>query len=305
MIIRRFSIFVACATVAGTGLYLVREFRPGGNLAGHTAPVKDPVPAYVRALHPKYPYSIIPGGAYSPSELRDADQEDDVVKAHYADFNMKNVKMEQTTEDRYEYASYRMKQKVYWTKKKLRIPKGELLLTDGGSWARARCGNRLSDVPRTPVSDHEPPPSQLSMPPMPPNAPMDLAETPPYSPLSSVPPIVIEQFPPVVAPVVSVTPPPELPPITPILPVVPIAPIVPVIFPPATPPGTPPVTPPTTPVTPTPPVIPPPGPPISSVPEPKAVYLFLVTFVISLYGLSRMVPESEKPQAARPSEEGK
>ncbi len=304
MKIGRFLLFVVCVLLTGMTIsYSVRKFSVYGSIAGHTTPLKEPVPAYIRSLHPNYPYSIIPGGAYSSAELRNADQEDPVVKEHYADFNMKNVQMVQLTEDRYQYVSYRLKKKIFWTKKKLRIPKGELLLTDGKSWARARCGNRLSAQPHSQVSAEEPPAKLLSMPPMKLGTPMELAEIPALGELSAIPPISIDQFPPVLPP--SSAPPPELPPIVPAPPVLPVLPIVPVLFPPAPPPTapTPPIAPPVVIPPGAPPVIPPPNvPPMTSVPEPKAVYLFLVTFVISLYGLTRMLPGSDKTETTHSGE---
>ncbi len=304
MKIGRYVLSVVFVLVAGIIIrYGVNKLSVYGSIEGHTTPLKAPVPAYTRSLHPNYPYSIIPGGAYSATELRNADREDPIVKEHYADFDMKKAQMVQLTDDRYQYVSYRLHKKVFWTKKKLRIPKGELLLTDGDSWARARCGNRLSGKPHTQVSAEEPPVNLLSIPPMQLGMPMQLVETPVLGELSSITPVDIERFPPVLPPS-SASPPPELPPLGPTPSITPIIPVMPIYPPGGTPPGGgPPVT---TPPTSTPPgvtpppisppiVIPPPGnPPVSAVPEPKAIYLFLVTFVISLYGLTRMVPGQEK-----------
>ena len=151
MKIRRLLILMLCALAAGLALrYAIQKRSLYGSISGHTAALKEPLPAYARALRPNYPYSIIPGGAYSNAELQYADREDLVVKEHYSDFDVKRARMVQLTEDKYQYASYRKKNQVYWTKKKLRIPKGEILLTDGPSFARARCGNRLSEKPQTP-----------------------------------------------------------------------------------------------------------------------------------------------------------
>jgi hypothetical protein len=243
-------------------------------------------------LRPEYPYSIIPGGAYSKAELQFANKQDPVVKEHYSNFNVKDAQMVQLTEDRYQYASYRLQNKVYWTKKKLRIPKGEVLLTDGPSFARARCGNRLSETPQLPVHNQEPSSKALSLPPMQLGTPMQLAEAPPLGELSTITP-VDERFPPVLPPGNVV--PPIGSPLFPVAPITGFAPVFPgVPSPPAskppttTPPG---VTPP--PVIPPPIVIPPPAPPVSTVPEPSAVYLFLVTFVLSLYALTRFVSSPE------------
>jgi len=306
MKILRYLLFAVCALVAGVMIrYAADKFSVYGSIAGHTAPLKAPIPAYTRSLHPNYPYSIIPGGAYSAAELRSADRDDPVVKDHYADFDMKKAQMVQLTDDRYQYVSYRLRKKIYWTKKKLRIPKGELLLTDGASWARARCGNRLSDKPHKQVSVHEPPAKALSMPLMQLGTPMELAETPALGDLLSIPPVDIDRFPPVLPPS-SAPLPPEFPPLGPTPPIIPIpiyppggTPPPPVgVPPPSVPPGLPP--PPGTP-----PVVIPPtdNPPVSAVPEPKAIYLFLVTFVVSLYGLTRMIPGQEKASGASGEED--
>jgi hypothetical protein len=310
MKIGRASSFVFCVLVAGPVLrWGINSFSVYGPIKGHTASLKAPIPAYTRSLRPNYPYSIIPGGAYSAAELRYADQEDPVVEDHYADFDMKNTRVVQLTADRYQYVSYRLKSKVYWTKRRLRIPKGEVLLTDGASFARSRCGNRLSDNPHQAISKEEPPAKALSVPPMQLGTPMELAETPPLGELSTIAPVDAGRFPPVVPPSGISVPAglPPLGPVTPLIPVTPIMPVGPPIFGPPGPPAAPPSNPPTSPtppvVRPIPPVIPPENPPLTPVPEPKAVYLFLVTFVLSLYGLTRMVPGQEKTERTTIEEE--
>jgi hypothetical protein len=98
-----------------------------------------------------YPLSVIHGGAYSADELNRARRLDSVVRAHYADFG-NNPVMRQAPADLFMYISYRKSDKVYWTRTKLRIPKGESVLSDGKHLARARCGNRLSFTPQQPLS---------------------------------------------------------------------------------------------------------------------------------------------------------
>ena len=294
MKIRRLLIYGLCALAAGLTLrFSMEKFSLFGSIAGYTVPLKEPIPAYTRALRPNYPYSVIAGGAYSAIELQYADREDPVVKEHYADFDMKRVQMVKLTHDKYQYASYRLKKKIYWTKKKLRIPKGEVLLTDGASWARARCGNRLSEKRHLQISPEEPTAKALSLPPMELGAPMELAEAPPLGELSSIPPVNFRGTQPVMPSSGGVAP-PEMPPI---VPMVPITPVIPPVFVTPTPPTSPPTTPPTNPPV-TPPIIPPNTPPVSTVPEPKAVYLFLISFVLSLYGLTRMMPSRVQNDAA-------
>jgi hypothetical protein len=113
---------------------------------------------------PVYPYSVIRGGAYSAGELIHALDADPVAARHYAVFRRSLV---HTSESRFAgavYLSYRVGNAVYWTSRAVRVPRGEILLTDGRNYARARCGNRISLTPQTPVSDLEPAPLALDQP---------------------------------------------------------------------------------------------------------------------------------------------
>jgi hypothetical protein len=111
------------------------------------APVDTPKPVEGRKI---YPLSVIAGGAYSAEELNRARRLDAVVKAHYAGFSSNPV-VQQTPKDLFVYVSYRKSDAVYWTATKRRVPKGELVLSDGKNLARARCGNRLSFTPQQPA----------------------------------------------------------------------------------------------------------------------------------------------------------
>jgi hypothetical protein len=107
--------------------------------------------------HPYFPYSVIPGGAYTRAELEKALQADSVAAAHYSDFNVAKAHVITLDSDRLSYVSFRKGDKVYWTSHQIRLKKGETLLTDGVHFARTRCGNRLSDRPSDPVvTDVEP-----------------------------------------------------------------------------------------------------------------------------------------------------
>jgi hypothetical protein len=103
-----------------------------------------------------YPYSVIPGGVQSREELASNVISDGVVMSHYVDFDVSNARIVKVPETRFMYVSYRLKNKIYWTSKKIRIPQGETLITDGTCDARTRCGNRVSATPMTPTSDEEP-----------------------------------------------------------------------------------------------------------------------------------------------------
>ena len=103
-----------------------------------------------------YPFSVIPGGAESGAELQNAQRQDPVVAAHYADFRTAATRTVHLAAAREVYVSYRLGDRIYWTRKKITLHAGETLLTDGAHFARTRCGNRLSETPQTPTSPEEP-----------------------------------------------------------------------------------------------------------------------------------------------------
>jgi hypothetical protein len=282
---RRFLVIAFCAFVAALSLtFGVRKFATFGSLAGHIVPAAPEISPIIRSLRPSYPYSVIPGGAYSPAELRYANQTDAVVRAHYATFDLKPAHIVQLTADRFQYASYRVKDQIYWTRKKLRIPKGEYLLTDGVAFARTRCGNRLSDAPQAPVSPQEPAVALLSMPPIRPEMlpKLELAQAPPLGEVTEASP----RLAPVLPNSSEAIPTAELAPLSPpILPSPPIFPFLPPVVRHQLPPtfsATPPLT-----------------HPILPVPEPSTVGLFVLTFCISLWAMTRVLP-SGKPTADQP-----
>ena len=116
-----------------------------------------------------YRYSVVPGGVTSPEELAQARRTDPVVAAHFADFG-KNTRITTLQEDMYVYVSYRQGNKIYYSKKRHKVCKGEVVITDGKNFARARCANRLSrvfrppalvfDEPKAPDFDYVDPPSE-------------------------------------------------------------------------------------------------------------------------------------------------
>ncbi len=115
-----------------------------------------PTPHITESHGPVYPYSVIPGGVYSTQELKQARSQDVVVAAHFSDFALHKAKIVQSKADNAVYVSYRIHNDIFWTKRKLRLAQGEMLITDGVSYARTRCGNRISETPRAKTSPHEP-----------------------------------------------------------------------------------------------------------------------------------------------------
>ena len=103
------------------------------------------------ASRPIYPYSVIRGGAYSAQELDRALAGDPLASAHYAGFDRARARMTRAQPGQLLYASYRVHDQIYWTRRPMRLTLHEALLTDGEHLARARCGNRLSPTPQAPV----------------------------------------------------------------------------------------------------------------------------------------------------------
>lgn len=111
-----------------------------------------------------FPYSVIPGGAHDVQELKAALTNDPVAASHYAGFDVARTHIVQLKHDELMYVSYRMGDRIYWTSKRLLLPAGETVLTDGENAARTRCGNRLSEVPKLPVALKEPERAMLERP---------------------------------------------------------------------------------------------------------------------------------------------
>jgi hypothetical protein len=191
-------------------------------------------------LRPLYPYSVVPGGVHSARELKDAVVHDAVVANHYANFNLAKAHIVRLKRNRTAYVSYRIGDRIYWTKKKLRLLKGERIITDGKHEARTRCGNQIAEAPSQPVSAQEP--SEEAM-----EAAPDLErlvtgdpglELPPISPPAFGPPQQTPPedpggwgIPPPVFPIVGGDPPPAAP----------LSPLPPPVYPPPPPVNPPPV----------------------------------------------------------------
>jgi hypothetical protein len=111
-----------------------------------------------------YPYSVVTGGVHSVQELRSAIRRDPVVARHYSNFKLDRAKVVEAKADRNFHVSYRMDDEIFWTKKRLKVAKGERLITDGANFTRTRCANVLSEVPQGKTSLNEPAPEVLDSP---------------------------------------------------------------------------------------------------------------------------------------------
>jgi hypothetical protein len=117
---------------------------------------------------PVYPYSVVPGGVRDAGELKWAAEHDPVVRSHYAGFDYDHARAVRLVLARTVYVSYRIGNKVYWTRHRVTLKKGETVITDGKITARSRCGNRVEEVPQQATSSLEPPASKFDEPVQPP-----------------------------------------------------------------------------------------------------------------------------------------
>jgi hypothetical protein len=110
---------------------------------------------------PVYPYSVVPGGVRDAHELKMAAEHDPVVAAHYAGFDYDHARVVRLVLARTAYVSYRIGNKVYWSRHRISLKPGELLITDGKITARARCANRVEEIPQQEHSNFEPTPENF------------------------------------------------------------------------------------------------------------------------------------------------
>jgi hypothetical protein len=137
-----------------SGLFAVRSYV--NEELGFTPPHANKHPRYVARIPDTFPYSVVPGGVRNAGALREAAARDRAVAQLYAHFDFEHARLERIRAAREVYVSYRIRDSIFWTHKKIRLPAGEMLLTDGKMAARAKCGNQISDVAKPDVSDEEP-----------------------------------------------------------------------------------------------------------------------------------------------------
>ena len=185
MSVRRFVLILCVSLAVATALRFAAYRREKNLSISRLAHVSKPqTPA--RSPRKIYPYSVIPGGAYSSDELALARRVDRVVAAHYSDFETADVAVRALPQDTYLYVSYRKGDRVYWTANKRRIPKGETVLSDGKHMARTRCGNRLSAAPQFPIAaGPQPTEAALNAPELP--AGIELPQAPLFAPQYDAP----------------------------------------------------------------------------------------------------------------------
>ena len=220
--------------VGGCSRHPANQARPGDSFRGLAS---QPGRTIARQI---YPYSLIPGGVQDASDFAKHRVSDRVLMDHYRDVGAKLARV-QLHRDQWMYASYRVADAVFWTKKRVLVHAGEDLLSDGKNLIRARCGNRLSEQSRTPVKQFEPPvittdrftTEIVTLPPPELVAHPGVPLVPPVP--AEIPIVLPPPDQPLIPPESLVTPAPPLAPYVPVTPVVPVIPSAPVIYPSAPP----------------------------------------------------------------------
>lgn len=116
------------------------------------------------ADRPVYPYSVVPGGIRNAKELKWFADHDPVVAAHYAGFDYDRARIVRLELAKTVYVSYRIGNHIYWTRHRIKLRKGEKLITDGKITGRTRCANRVEELPQKATSPSEPPVAKMEQP---------------------------------------------------------------------------------------------------------------------------------------------
>lgn len=169
---KRVAAATAAALVAAAAVFML-AWKPDPISAAVPSP-GSPLPSLDQASGPGeptqrgvrrvYPYSVVPGGVSGQVELKRIIRTDSVVASHYASFDTDKAEAVVVDKPRAVHVSYRKGDKVYWTAHKVMLAPGETLLSDGSNEMRARCANRISDLPQYPVEAHRPAMAELDQP---------------------------------------------------------------------------------------------------------------------------------------------
>jgi hypothetical protein len=172
-------VFVLGSFVAGLSAVALRHFSPSlFHSSAQQGPDRQPAEASRERLvlaneelfrpnmeaRPVYPYSVVPGGVADARELKWVAEHDPIVAAHYAGFDYDHARVVRLVLARTAYVSYRIGNHVYWTRRRITLHKGEKVITDGKITARARCANRVEELPQQATSSSEPPAAKFEAP---------------------------------------------------------------------------------------------------------------------------------------------
>lgn len=110
-----------------------------------------------------YPWSVVSGGLSGPAAMTAAMKADPVVGEHYKGLRPERFQARVQAGPRRGYVSYRIRDRVYWTRRMVTIAAGETVLSDGSTEIRGRCGNLISNTPQWPVAPEADEPAEEDM----------------------------------------------------------------------------------------------------------------------------------------------
>jgi hypothetical protein len=158
-------------------LAVLRDLREAHGKAPSPVAHEDPRQLSGPSARLVYAYSVVPGGVTDAAEAQRAVAADPVVGEHYRGLDLARLTITTLKSEKMAYVSFRKGGQVYWTTKRVLLPKGETVLSDGANLVRARCGNRISDASMSKTAPQEPPLAELDTP-LPPGGPMAPLPTP-------------------------------------------------------------------------------------------------------------------------------
>lgn len=151
---------------------------------------QDVVEAIKQRMHNGKPWYGLCDTAYAATtveEFRQQIEKDPELKRHYKNFNWEEAYTFAMPEEKSMHVSYRTPTSIFWTSKKIKIKKGETLITDGIIVVRTFCCNQIADWPKGPtLVDHKEPEERDLQPEESPTGPPKV--TPPDDPFIQVPP---------------------------------------------------------------------------------------------------------------------
>jgi len=108
-------------------------------------------------------HAIVKTGIHSVADLYRIILSDPEAARHYAGFNLDKAYMTTLQHSVLAFISFRVDGKgIFWSTKPELLRTGEQVLTDGASYIRARCGNRIAFAPQAPTNTQEEIPEMLT-----------------------------------------------------------------------------------------------------------------------------------------------
>jgi hypothetical protein len=78
---------------------------------------------------------------HSIADFREAVNSDPLLTKHFADLNWDKARMGRLERDTYAHLAYRKNERIWTTRRLVRLPKGDGYITDGNRWIRTYCCN--------------------------------------------------------------------------------------------------------------------------------------------------------------------